>query len=137
MEKNPKKTDKKVNDEKVNASLDDVITEEEKARKQLTPLEMSQLRLHESRVQLQLNLREKFKLQEKLMNINYTNELSVLRGKVAGCDASIAEAQSDYNNQILEVEKRLHVKLPEYVIQDDGTLIDPGPPDDPEEPPAG
>lgn len=118
--------------------LKEVITEEEQTRKSLTMAEMRELQWLEARVQLQITVRDKHKLQEEILNRKYQDDLSVLRGKINSCNGSIAEIQAQYNASMEKAEARLQVKLSDFVIQDDGTLVDPGPQDDPtEEPPTG
>lgn len=90
---------------------------------QLTELELKSLDLHEARAQAQMNIKDKFILEERLLSIDYQNKRDEIRRKQAEAIASMEEAKKDYNDTIKAIEARLNIVLKDYAIDVNGGLV--------------
>lgn len=88
----------------------------------LTPLEMARLELHETRMQLQTAIIEKFKHRNELLSIEYQRNKSLIQEKMRQAGNSRTEAQNDYTAQRDEAEKRLSISFHNCTISDDGLI---------------
>ena len=88
----------------------------------LEEIEIAKLDLHSTRMQLQIQIKEKLNLGVQLLGIKYQEERSMIKVKMMGCENSRIEARDDYNMIIKQIEERFGIKMSEYIVSDDGTL---------------
>ncbi len=88
----------------------------------LTELEMTQLMLHEQRVEMNRLQNEKFALQEQLLNLEYIKNRDTLRLRQRECVGAMERAKADYNTVRAAVQTRLGVNLDEYTVNEAGQL---------------
>ena len=116
--------EKKATDPLIKDDFDPLINpliDDEMALK-LEQLEMAKLDLHSTRVQLQVQIKEKLSLAVQLLGIKYQEERNVLKAKMMGCENSRIEAKDDYNAIIRDVENRFKINMSEYIVADSGVL---------------
>jgi len=89
---------------------------------QLTELELTQLNLHETRVQLQQNVMEKIKYRLDLLAIDYQRQKDQHKAAMRDCENSRKEAADDYVAVRNRIQERLGVDLSKYLINDEGIL---------------
>lgn len=96
----------------------ELVSDMDREHMHLLPIELSQLQLHQVRMQLQSNLMEKLKLQDDLLAIDYRNKHAEIRGHMKSAEDSRSEAARDYNAQIASIESRLGIRMAEYSVDD-------------------
>ena len=92
--------------------------------KMLTKFELSQLDLHQARVDMQATVLQNLQMKEELLRIDYVQKRDVLRGKQLDTTRSMEECKTDYNRTRVDIQERLGMSLDNCTVRQDGTVIE-------------
>jgi len=89
----------------------------------LTEMEMKNLDLYEAQANLQMQIKDRLALEERLLSIEFQTKRGEIRQKQLGAVSSMEEAKSRYNLVVQAIQTRLKINLSEYAVKDDGSLV--------------
>jgi len=91
--------------------------------KRLTPLEMKELDLFQSRIETQNYVLENLMLREAALAHAYKGEVAVLAAKKMNTKNSLKLIAKEHRSFVAGIEEKLDVSLPDFTVQDDGLLV--------------